>query len=721
MDLLYNFPIKGIRPIKEMPINTKWSFSYRNGLIIENSPPNRRIFVNYTLVSEYKIGDSESERIAIVYIILNGFTQKLMARIWGLHPNSINNYMAAYWKLGFKGVTDLYYEPEKRRSSLDDEAVSFDSEEAFEQISCFDNLDSAINPDDAGESTSSFSNEEEITLQEAEIDSETIVQDSIEAETHTCYGGNMLFYPFINELYSSILDKADTISDNDANCFDKIFRLREIILTFMLYVFMGIPNIEQGKILKRSELGVLIGKRQFPCCKTMRTGLNMLTCDNFPDYFNHELTLKYVKLRYVKLGTIYIDGHFVPYYGKTKVHKGYRTQRRLAMPGHYQNWVNDATGRPIFFYIDNSNVLFKEAILKAAKDILALMNESEINDPLILVFDRGAYDGKLFSELDKLHVGFITWKKGNYTCDKKLLTDILSYENRDGETVSYKSYKDKIKINNYRSDVEALAIYDEKTDKLSCLINNLEYVGICKTDSEKIQLLDGRWKHENFFKEAKVREDIDHQSGYDFEMEKPAVDDPETFVANPKYLRIKEQVEKLKEQYETKNLKRENILKKYEETTTKKTLTEYINQKGNIKIIEEFEKCKKAYQEKKDELSKVPSTVKYRELHPEDIYLIKTERSAILLGIRASVYNMRKRLEDLAAECFKDKRELSKFVVAITSTDATVIEHGDTVTVKLNKLETPVYQRSAEKLIHKLNEKGPTMIDGTGRKINFQF
>lgn len=80
-----------------------------------------------------------------------------------------------------------------------------------------------------------------------------------------------------------------------------------------------------------------------------------------------------------------------------------------------------------------------------------------------------------------------------------------------------------------------------------------------------------------------------------------------------------------------------------------------------------------------------------------------------------------KRLEDLAAECFKDHRELGKFVLSLLDTSAEIKTAGNFVFVKLRPLETPVYQRAAEKLIEKMNEKHPVTMDGTNRRIEFIF
>lgn len=707
MDLLYNIPIKENHPISEMPENKEWILTFGTRFTVENKPPVRRIYINHALVSEYKIGDAESERIAVVHTHLNGIgNQRDLAKIWGLHKNTINNYIAAYINLGIKGLTDLYYQPEARRTKSEDRDDPKTDE--VNQSSLFDNEKTSI--------------EAESINEKDDLHTQVSDTDEIEEVIETQYGGHMVFHPLISEMYENILVQTSDVEQKINGASSKIFKLRQILLTLLLYVFTGISSPEMGKTVCRKEFGVLIGERSSPCCKTLRKGLNMLTVDDFPEYFNRELKRQYVKLKYVELGTLYVDGHFIPYYGKKEVHKGYSTQRRIAMPGHYQNWANDKNGRPIFFYVNNSFVKFADAIRNAVVDTLTLMSEAGIDERLIVVFDRGAYDGKLFKDLDNMEVGFITWQKGGKGCDTSLLNQILCYTNRRGEEIRYPAHKHIISINNYRSDVEAITVLDETTGKKSTLVNNLEQVGILdRSDSYKIQALDGRWVQENFFKEAKVKEDIDHQMGYQFETDPALGEDMEYDVANPEYVLLKEEIEQLERKFAVSIRNREKILGKFEKLKRKTSLADYLKQKGNKKIIDSYYTLKAQLEGKRSCMGKLQPRIKYSELHENRKDILKTVRSFVLLGLRASAYNMRKRFEEMAAECFKDHRELSKFIYTLTSSQATVTITTKCCYVKLRKLETPVYQAAAEKLIQKLNSKKSQTLDGSGRLIIFQF
>jgi hypothetical protein len=69
------------------------------------------------------------------------------------------------------------------------------------------------------------------------------------------------------------------------------------------------------------------------------------------------------------------------------------------------------------------------------------MKESGHEKPLIIVFDREGYDGKLLTELDS---------------NKEKFTKEVSYKNRQNKEVKYRLHKENISIANYRNDVESI-------------------------------------------------------------------------------------------------------------------------------------------------------------------------------------------------------------------------------------------------------------------------
>ena len=707
--------------VYDMPDNESWNINLQNGVKIENNYPVRRIYIHFTLVSEYKIGDLENERLAIVYMYLNGIgNQQELSRIWGLHYNSINNYVRAYKMYGMKGLQDFYYKAfldnkKKCIETKDDKAKCIVIEKVSDQLDFFGSSDELNAVNEVKPNAVKVIPDEVL---ETELGEDEVVLNVVESSV----GGSFIYYPLVEEVYGTILSEADKFNILNEEHLQKRYTLSKIILTMIFYIFTHVFNPEISKGIRRKEYGILMGTNSSPCCRTFREGIKLLSDIDFSTYLRKEITRNNIKLGYVQMGVLYIDGHFVPYYAKKTVHKGYSTQRRMAMPGHYQNWVTDMNGRPVFFYVNNSFIKFTDAIKDSVKDSLKLMDEMGIHERLIVVFDRGGYDSKLFKELDNLKVGFITWKKFNKKFDINLLTEPLSYVNREGKEINYLTYKTKIEINEYRKDVEAIAVYDKETGIQATFINNLEYVGILdKTDNYKIKTLDGRWSIENFFKESMVKENINHQFGYDFEKSSAEGEDINYIVTDPEYVELDKKIDRLEQMNVNYTSKKKDLLLNFQ--NSKKNLKDFYNNRKVKAVLNKSEAIRIELKKSKEEISLLKHTLSYRDLHKDQPRkdILNTVKSSTILSIKASIFNMRKKLQGMALECFTDKRELSKFIMALTSSPAIVTITNKAYYVKIKKLETPKYQNSAELLIHKLNKLESTIMDGSGRKLIFQF
>lgn len=160
---------------------------------------------------------------------------------------------------------------------------------------------------------------------------------------------------------------------------------------------------------------------------------------------------------------------------------------------------------------------------------------------------------------------------------------------------------------------------------------------------------------------------------------------------------------------------------KYDKCSYKKDFETFKLMKLNKKILEEKEQLEKQLKILLLQKENIPKTVKYSDIEGKEKDILKTEKESVILNIKASVYNMRKQFEDLAKTVFVDHRELDKFILSLMGTSANLTYTTNICYVKLKKLETSVYQRSAEKLVKILNDKKPNLMDGTNRRIIYEF
>jgi hypothetical protein len=252
---------------------------------------------------------------------------------------------------------------------------------------------------------------------------------------------------------------------------------------------------------------------------------------------------------------------------------------------------------------------------------------------------------------------------------------------------------------------------------------NLRHIGLVdKTDSFIVSKIDNRWVQENFFKEAKVREHIDHNFGYAFEKTGDTGEMGDHEVHNSVYLEKEFTRTSLKKKYESLQIKKGAILDKYNNMKRRKDFNIFLKQKSNKKVIDAFEivsaELSKVIEEQKNITPKIP----YAECKPDNSKSIfKTEKTTSLLAIISGVYNLRKRFESVAKECFKDHRELGKFILQLVNSRAKITISENTVRFTLDTIETPCYQRAAEKLIEKINLMGIYDFSKKDRKIIVNF
>jgi len=275
----------------------------------------------------------------------------------------------------------------------------------------------------------------------------------------------------------------------------------------------------------------------------------------------------------------------------------------------------------------------------------------------------------------------------------------------------------KTKMTNYRDDVETIVILDKKTGKQASIITNTDRI-LGKDYSPKKAVLNikNRWSQENFFKQAKEVIDLDHQMGYAFE---EATDDYP--VPNPEHKGLKKEVRRLKRIFEKADKKRLEIYERYSKLKNKKPFDEYLQQKGNSRILAQCEETKQDLEKARAQLQQTPKTLPYSQLDDGNKEVINFGKSIVITSLKTAVYNMRKQMEDLATDCFNDYRELSKFMATLMRAETTITRDKGIYHVQLELNAPPRYLKSAQLLLDKINAQNPRSVDGARMVLKFHL
>ena len=544
------------------------------------------------------------------------------------------------------------------------------------------------------------------------------------------YGAALILNPFLQKLNlipileQSVLAQKDacankvrTVASNLQELLnpERLYNLSQMFLTLVYLIVFRFPSIEAFKLADRKAFGQLIGAMKAPVVKTLRRFLEGLTALETSGSVAMKLARQYVKLDIVQLGILYLDGHFVPYYGKSQIAKGYFTTRRLALKGNHHYFANDLKGRPIFFRLTSAAVQFTDIIPDMVKDAQELMAENGTQSPLIVVFDRGGYDSKLFKTLDQMGVIYITWRKRDQPISHELFTHVI-YEEcvKEGEEqrIKYHAYRRNIMVGQEKYEAEAISFFAPGEEDHSTLVTNAfkftaeTHPGFDPlTTSQIIHDLINRWKQENFFKAAKQGYHIDNNPAYGVHelAEQP-------LVKNPRIKEFDNRISSLKKKLQQ---NQQLIADKFlNSRTNDKPLSHYQNLKSYQKLIEQKEGLEEEIKTLVAKKDVEPTHILYQEAKPgQERVALNLERKYLLDNIKIATYNLNEMLLDVFAGCYDDPKDIRQILQMIIERGAHLQLVDSTLQVTIYSMDLPKYQRAAEKLCRKLNKLEPVTLD----------
>jgi len=714
--------------IKDLNPNEKWEI-IRSRLKVVNNPPFRQILIDYVLVAEYIAGDRFHEALALVTVIKNGVMPvSELADCFGIHRQTIYNYIDSYDTDGLEGLR-----PAKNyMGKVNNEIVSFirkaqQTDKGLTLTRLNRMLDEKFHETISENSIQRLVKAEQIlplakeqyqqlSLEEVVEQLESTKAPEADKATYTRYAGFLIYAGMIYSLFGNIFKHLDSLIYASHTLLKK-WDVKRLITTWVLYFLIGITNVEQSKTICRKEFGCMIDEDASPCSKTLKRNMRSLTEMDIPDIVHDTLVTEYVSQGYVEMGQFYFDGHFVPYYGKKDIGKGFFTQRRLAVPGHEQYWVNDYKGRPIFFLNSYGFSKFPQSIVELVKQAQEYMDKAGITKPLLVAFDRGGYNKNLFTQLTDMGISWVTWKSGDTKGQPEgNFTETFTVQTKE-EDSEYGILYTKHRMTGLKRVFDAAVILNKKTGKQTTIIYSIAKNAIdtySPVDAVKFLLL--RWRQENFFKYALEQVDINQTHGLQEGTEEDAY-----YVPSPLYKDLEKAEQNLLSKLEKLNNRKESIKQKYFTLKRKRTWEQYLKQKANSKVFDAYDEAIKELNQVREKLRETPQTIAYTREDGTTYTYLNFSRIKMLNTLKAAVYNMHCRMVDEVKEVFHDHREVSKLLSVLTQTGGYYLKGVESDKVLLNPLELPAYQAAAEKLLLKLNNQPFVTLGNPGKPLVIMF
>ncbi len=521
----------------------------------------------------------------------------------------------------------------------------------------------------------------------------------------TAYGGGLLLVPFL-----LLIQFPGLINSHLSGLAGGYYGLVQLGLTFFYLVLFGLFNLEQVKRMSKGEFGLLLGRRRSPGLTLLRSCLRKLARLGQAEAMALTAAAQLIQAGMVDWQVLFIDGHFIPYYGYRRLRKGYFTTRRMPLKGHEAYYANDRQGRPLFFLLGPTTISLIAILPEIVKKVKQIMGPQWEAWCLSLVFDRGGFCAELFQKLDQEKVHWITWLKAAQDVWKQVYQ--IPEEKFKLALLKLKSKKVVVKLCEWSvpipayGDCRAIILLDRKSGKRMVIITNDQE----RSTQEVAQTMLGRWSQENFFKVMLVNYDLDGNPTRQFE---PEQTDP--LVANPRLKelrRLKKKLQARKQKLES-ELGQKAIGRKREKASLKQL------KKDNDKRVRAIKSLEREIERLNQELAQTPDKVPLSQIwqQPQDMANLEAKRFLDLMKCLA--FNGEEWLLERLLPHYRGK-DVRQVLRHILGRGAEVQLVGELLYVRLKPFDSPKIQAAAEGLCRELTALLPTTLDKFGFRIIYQ-
>jgi hypothetical protein len=279
----------------------------------------------------------------------------------------------------------------------------------------------------------------------------------------------------------------------------------ELAVSFTALNAARLVEVEQDfKLVGSYQMGGIIGRRRLPSLSLYRERIPQIVDGmDMP-----QIMLNAAERAKVVFGTtriVYVDGHFMPYYGEAATLYGYNTQRRLAMPGREYITVHDETGVPIYAALSDEYRKFQYYLEQIDARVRAIYGVGE--KQILEVFDRGGYSKEFCVEIDA-HICFICWRSDAREVPpieakewKKVVVSLQANEYGQLKNKRFEAWERRRTLEAAEKQGRFRELWIKRGKKISPALSN----DFSRPVEELVAALVQRWgRQENGFKELKA-------------------------------------------------------------------------------------------------------------------------------------------------------------------------------------------------------------------------
>jgi transposase len=536
----------------------------------------------------------------------------------------------------------------------------------------------------------------------------------------TRYLGLMLFYPALQvvgllELATQVYQLAGMVR----------FGVQQVFTELFCLAVLQEPSVERVKHVLRSDLGAVMGSGQAACVKTLRRKLDELSQQRQAAQLGTRLARHWLEVGLVNASYLYVDGHVKVYNGTRLVPEVWNSHRRMPLPGIVQYFVNDLRGRPLLVVTEE----VRGNLAKSLPHVIAAVRRVVGNPHFTVIFDRGGYDGQLFTWLVEQGLDFITYQRGEVHLDEHLFA---RREVRwDGQRVRFYIAEDAVTVGDsgpWRRIVIRTPGHQRP------ILTSLDPNVIAAARVGALMLT--RWRQENFFKYARAHLGLDVLTTYaaetavDREVPNPAVK-----AATAELKRLRTTAQKLRaalgralvqdtdtptgvgdHQAET---AAQLMISTADRPSARSRRTPHVPPTTRAALITQLQMLEVQLEETKSQLRSLPARVPLSSLGPLPL-APQLETKLIADAVKIAAYNAQSWLADRLVRHYPNTNDLHDLLRSFGHLSGTLIRQADGgLKVCLQPPDLPLQRRALAGLCTELN-LGQPVFPGTHIALHYE-
>jgi transposase-like protein len=468
--------------------------------------------------------------------------------------------------------------------------------------------------------------------------------------------------------------------------------------------FMALGRIRRPEGLRQfppGELGKVIGLDRAPEVRTLREKVALMASTGNPQAWMQELSKNWMNDDPDEAGYIYMDGHVRVYHGdQAKLPRRYVSRQRLCLRGTTDYWLNDALGRPFFVVSKAVTEGLADSLLKnIVPQLLASVPQQPTAEALeadpqlhrfVMVFDREGSNHSLVSQLWKLRIGALTYRKN--------VKDVWPETEFVEQPVSipgggWKSMKLAQRDTLLSAGKESIAVTEVRrltvTGHQTAVITSARGLGTTTIASRMF----ARWCQENFFAYMMQHFDIDGLIEYGTQSLPGTL-----WIVNPKRRALEKSIKAVRQSE-----------RKLRAELGSQTLDDGAEMQINAEKVEAIQALQAELQrlrtERKSTLKKVTIDSLPEAEQPTELLPLNKQFTD---GVKMIAYRAETALVMLLQRHLKKPEEARALIreLFVSSADIEPDTQAGILTIRIHRMANPVHDRAISALLEELTQQG---------------